>query len=82
MRVSRIILAAVLALGIFAEAGAQLKLVSKGKLQSVNSPKLSKDSASLGFVTKHIIAEPMSEDDVPKTFTFEFVNQGRGKLEI
>ena len=72
----------VLALGMLPEAGAQLKLVSKEKLQSVNSPKLSKDSASLGFVTKHIIAEPMSEDDVPKTFTFEFVNQGRGKLEI
>ena len=82
MRISRIILAAVLALGIFPEAGAQLKLVSKEKLQSVNSPRLSKDSASLGFVTRHIVAEPMTEDDAPKTFTFEFTNQGRGKLEI
>ena len=82
MKICRIILAFVLALGILPEAGAQLKLVSKEKLQSVNSPKLSKDSASLGFVTKHIVAEPMSEDDAPKTFTFEFTNQGRGKLEI
>ncbi len=59
-----------------------MKLVSKDKLQSVNSPKLSKDSASLGFVTKHIVAEPMTEDEAPKTFTFEFINKGRGKLEI
>ena len=75
-------MAVVLALGILPEAGAQLKLVSKEKLQSVNSPKLSRDSASLGFVTKHIVAEPMSEDDAPKTFTFEFTNQGKSKLEI
>lgn len=82
MRISRIILAVVLALGVLPEAGAQLKLVSKEKLQSVNSPRLSKDSASLGFVTTHIVAGTMTEDDAPKTFTFDFVNQGRTKLEI
>ena len=72
----------VLAFGIIPEAGAQLKLVSKEKLKSVNSPQLTKDSASLDFVTRHIVAEPMAEDDAPKTFTFEFTNVGRGKLEI
>ena len=82
MRISRIISVVVLALGMLPEAGAQLKLVSKEKLQSVNSPKLSKDSASLGFVTKHIVADPMTEDDAPKTFVFEFVNSGRTRLEI
>ena len=81
MRVSRIIFAVVLALGILPEAGAQLKLVSKEKLKSVNSPQLSKDSASLAFVTRHI-AERMNEDDAPKTFNFEFTNAGRGKLEV
>ena len=82
MRISRIISVVVLALGMLPEAGAQLKLVAKEKLQSVNSPKLSKDSASLGFVTKHIVADPMTEDDAPKTFVFEFVNSGRTRLEI
>ena len=82
MRISGIILAVVLALGIIPEASAQLKLVSKEKLQSVNSPALSKDSASLNFVTKHIIAPRMSEDDAPQIFTFEFTNVGLGKLAI
>ena len=82
MRISRIIFAVVLALGFIPEAGAQLKLVSKEKLKSVNAPQLSKDSASLGFVTKHIIADPMNEDDAPKTFVFEFVNKGRGRLDV
>ena len=82
MRIFRIILTAFLALGIMPEASAQLKLVSKEKLQSVNSPQLSKDSASLSFVTKHIVAEPMCEDDAPKTYKFELTNVGRGKLEI
>ena len=82
MRISGIILAAVLALGIIPEASAQLKLVSKEKLQSVNSPKLSKDSASLNFVTKHIVAERMRESDSPKTFVYEFTNAGRSKIEI
>lgn len=82
MKISRFIFAVVLALGMIPEAGAQLKLVSKEKLKSVNSPQLSKDSASLGFETRHIIAEPMSEDDAPQTYTFEFTNKGRGKLEV
>lgn len=82
MRVSGYILALMLALVVIPEADAQLKLVSKEKLKSVNAPELSKDSASLSFVTRHIVAEPMSEDDSPKTFTFEFTNVGKGKLEI
>lgn len=72
----------VLALGAMPQASAQLKLVSPDKLKSVNSPELSKDSAALNFVTKHIVAQRMSEDDAPKTYTFEFTNTGRGKLEI
>lgn len=82
MRILRIILAVVLAFGFMPEAGAQLKLVSKEKLKSVNSPKLSKDSASLDFVTRHIVAETMREDDAPVRFSYEFRNAGRTKLEI
>lgn len=82
MRISGIILATVLALGVMPEAGAQLKMVSKDKLESVNSPRLSADSASLGFVTSHIVAERMTEDDAPKTYAFEFTNLGQAELEI
>ena len=82
MRISRIIFSLALALCILPEAGAQLKLVSKEKLKSVNSPQLSRDSASVSFVTRHIVAERMTEDDAPKTFTYEFTNVGRSKLEI
>lgn len=82
MRLISIISAVILTLGFAPGAGAQLKLVSKEKLKSVNAPQLSKDSASLAFVTRHIVAEPMTEDDTPETFTFEFTNAGRGKLEI
>jgi hypothetical protein len=82
MRISGIILAVLLAFGVMPQAGAQLKLVSKEKLQSVNSPQLSKDSASLSFVTRHIVAERMSEEDAPKTYTFEFTNAGSSKIEI
>ena len=75
-------MAAVLALGVMPEAGAQLKMVSKDKLESVNTPRLSADSASLGFVTSHIVAERMTEDDAPKTYAFEFTNLGQSELEI
>ena len=48
----------------------------------MNSPQLSRDSASVSFVIRHIVAERMTEDDAPKTFTYEFTNVGRSKLEI
>lgn len=82
MRIAGIILAIVLAFGAVPEAGAQLKLVSKEKLRSVNSPQLSRDSASLGFANLHIVAEPMCEDDAPKTYVYEFANIGHRRLEI
>jgi hypothetical protein len=82
MRVIGIILTVVLALGALPEASAQLKLVSKEKLNSVNAPQLSKDSAALNFYTRHIVADKMNEDDAPKAYTYEFVNIGRSKVEI
>ena len=71
-----------LALCLIPEAGAQLKLVSKERLKSVNQPELSCDSASLAFVTRHIVAEPMSEDEAPRIYSFEFTNVGFSKIEI
>jgi hypothetical protein len=82
MRLSGLILAVVLACGLAPQASGQLKFVSKEKLKSVNAPTLSRDSASLNFETRHIVAEPMTEDDAPRSYIFEFTNVGRGKLEI
>ena len=63
-------------------ADAQLRMVSKEKLQEVANPALSADSASLSFEQKHIIAEPMNEDDAPRTFVYRFTNVGKETLAI
>lgn len=63
-------------------ADAQLRMVSKEKLQEVANPALSADSASLSFEQKHIIAEPMNEDDAPKTFVYRFTNIGKETVTI
>lgn len=63
-------------------ADAQLRMVSKEKLQEVASPALSADSVSLAFEHKHIIAEPMNEDDAPKTFIYRFTNVSKETVAI
>ena len=63
-------------------ADAQLRMVSREKLQEVANPALSADSASLSFEQKHIIAEPMNEDEVPKTFVYRFTNIGKETVAI
>lgn len=63
-------------------AQAQLRMVSKEKLQEVANPTLSADSASLSFGQKHIIAEPMNEDDAPKTFVYRFTNVSNETVAI
>ena len=63
-------------------ADAQLRMVSREKLQEVANPALSADSASLSFEQKHIIAEPMNEDDAPRTFVYRFTNIGKETLAI
>ena len=63
-------------------ADAQLRMVSREKLQEVANPALSADSASLSFEQKHIIAEPMNEDDTPKTFVYRFTNVGKETVTI
>ena len=48
----------------------------------VNAPRLAADSASFSFVTDFIKAEPMTEDDQPKTFSYNFRNVGDKILKI
>ena len=63
-------------------ADAQLRMVSRDKLQEVANPALSADSASLSFEQKHIIAEPMNEDDAPTSFAYRFTNVGKETVTI
>ena len=63
-------------------AAAQLRMVSKEKLEQVSDPRHSADSAFLAFDTRHIVAEPMNEDDAPKTFVYRFTNIGESALQI
>ena len=52
------------------------------KVESVANPRLSRDSAALAFDTRHIVAEPMNEDDAPKTFVYRLTNAGKEPLVI
>ena len=63
-------------------ASAQMKIISREKVEAASNPTLSSDSASLQFDTTHIIAEPMNEDDAPKDFVYTFKNTGKESIEI
>lgn len=65
-----------------ADIGAQIRILPKERLEAVNSPKLSSDSAALSFDTRHIKAEPLKEDDPPETFTFVMTNAGTEVMDI
>lgn len=77
-----LILTLVLILGFSSHASAQLKIVPKDKLMSVASPRLSRDSASLQFETRRIVAEPLSEDDAPVVYRYPFRNVSSSTLKI
>ena len=63
-------------------ASAQIRIISREKVDEVSNPSLSSDSASLEFDTTHITAEPMNEDDAPKNFVYTFKNTGKETIEI
>lgn len=63
-------------------ASAQMKMVSKEKLESVSNPVLSADSASFLFETRHIKAEPMNEDEAPAIFRYRFKNVSEDELKL
>ena len=48
----------------------------------MSDPRHSADSAFLAFDTRHIVAEPMNEDDAPKTFVYRFTNVGSETMQI
>ncbi|MBR5301013.1 MAG: DUF1573 domain-containing protein [Bacteroidales bacterium] len=60
----------------------QIRILPREKVESVANPRLSRDSAALAFDTRHIIADPMSEDDAPRTFIYSFCNAGKEPLVI
>lgn len=82
MGINKVILLSVLLLLSMLQAEAQIKLVPEDKLMSVSSPQLSRDSSALAFLTKHIVADPMSEDDPPVKYSFVFTNISRSEVEI
>lgn len=63
-------------------AFSQMRILPREKVESVSNPRLSPDSAALAFDARHIVAEPMSEDDAPKTFVYKFSNVGKETIAI
>lgn len=61
---------------------AQIRIVPRDKLEAVDSPRLSSDSASLSFDVRHIVAKPMKEDDNPEVFRFEMTNTAAEPVSI
>jgi len=82
MRLGRLILTSLLVLGVSLASNAQMKILPKEKIANVTNPRLSPDSASLYFDTRHIVAGPMNEDDAPSTYVFRFSNVGKKTLKI
>ena len=63
-------------------APAQVRIISREKLDSVSNPKLAPNSNALEFDKLHITAEPMTEDDSPESFTYTFRNKSQSSLTI
>ena len=82
MKFYRFILLCLAVMASVMTAAAQLRMVSREKLQQVSDPRHSADSASLSFDTRHIVAEPMNEDDAPITFVYRFTNVGEHAIQI
>ncbi len=69
-------------LGLSFISYSQIRIVPKDRLDAVASPRLSCDSASLGFNVRRIVAPEMTEDDAPSVFVYELKNIGTERLEI
>ena len=82
MKLCRIILLSTAVIVSAVTADAQIRIIPKEKIDKVANPRHSKDSAALSFDTRHFVAEPMSEDDPPRTFIFSFTNVGKEPLNI
>ena len=69
-------------LGMAVPSRAQIKILPRERLEAVDSPRLSADSSSLDFDTRHIKAEPMREDDPPKAFRYVMTNVGTEEVNV
>lgn len=63
-------------------ASAQIRVISREKLDSVSNPVLAGNSSALQFECLRIAAEPMNEDDAPERFTYRFRNVSDSPLKI
>lgn len=63
-------------------SGAQIRIVPREALDAVASPRLSRDSSSLDFNIRHIVAPSMKNDESPAMFKVEMTNTGEEKLDI
>ena len=82
MKFFKAILTVHVAVLMTATASAQMRIIPREKVEAVSNPRLSADSASLAFETRHIVAEPMTEDDAPETFIYRFENVGDKDVDI
>lgn len=81
MRFRRVISVLVVCVCAF-HAYAQIPIVPRDQLMSVTNPRHSSDSAFLKFDSKYVKAEPMNEDDAPRTFVYTFENVGSKEMTI
>lgn len=82
MTAFRFILTLCLAVAASFTATAQLKIIPKERLEAVVSPRLSADSSALSFDTRHIVAEPITEDDAPRTFRYKVTNVSDYEINV
>lgn len=80
--VTRRLIAVLLFFMSAAAAYAQIRIISREKLDSVSNPALAADAAALKFDVVKIVAEPMNEDDAPKLFRFPFRNVSDSDIRI
>lgn len=71
-----------LLMGFWYCADAQIRTISREKLESVNTPLLSSDAQALKFELTHIAAGQMSEEDGVQTFVYPFQNIGNDTIVI
>lgn len=63
-------------------ASAQVRIISREKLDSISNPPLAENAAMLSFDRQYIEAEPMTEDDAPKQFRYKFKNVSDSPVNI
>jgi hypothetical protein len=82
MYIYRFIVTILMTCAVLSAAQAQIKIIPRDMLEARANPKLSADSAWLDFDRRLIVAEPMNEDDAPKTFRYRMTNSGKDTLHL